>query len=325
MIIGASQSTFIQSAMAYSVCMMAQSIVRLLCLSAFMSLVMPPAWAQDAVSMPPPGRLLRIADTTLHILCTGAGAPTIVLQAGLGGNVLDWTFVQPRLAARHRVCSFDRPGAGWSSRTDRRRSAAAMTEELHLLLRAAQELPPYVMVGHSLGGLLALHYAQVYRAEISGLVLLDAMHPDQFTLFPKAGVALPDDPHLVLGRTPSAAAAYGLPAGLRSLAMELAEQGKARVFIVREMRAFTSDAGEVRARPIPNVAARVLIHGNREWDQTYPDGRMEHAWAQMQAALSTELGAPPPIVVPGSGHQIPLDDPQAVVDAVEALIQPPAP
>lgn len=276
--------------------------------------------AQQDVTSPPPGRLLAVAGTILHIRCSGAGLPTIVLQAGLGGNVLDWTYVQPLLAERHRVCSYDRPGAGWSLRTNRPRSAAAMTEELHLLLEAAGEPPPYVLVGHSLGGLLSLHYAQRYPAETAGLVLLDAMHPDQFTLFAKAGVALPDDPHLLLGRTPLAAAGYGLPPALLPLAMELASQDKARIFIVREITAFESDAAEVRALPAPHVRARVLIHGNHEWDQAYPDGRMERAWADMQARLAGELSAPPPVPIAISGHQIPLDAPASVVAAVENLL-----
>ncbi len=303
--------------MTYSLAMNAQAVVRLV--MCWLTLLAWPASAEDGVSAQAPGRLLPVAGSMLHILCTGAGAPTVVLQAGLGGNVLDWTYVQPILAQRFRVCSFDRPGAGWSERTDQPRSADAMAEELHLLLAAAGEPGPFLMVGHSLGGLLSLHYAQRYPDEVVGLVLLDAMHPDQFTRFPEAGVALPDDPHLVLGRTPVAAAAYGMPAPLQRLAQELAGQGKARVFVVREMLGFVSDAREVRALPIPHVASRVLVHGNREWDQAYPDGRMEEAWTKMQSELASELGAPLPTVVQGSGHQIPLDAPQAVVDAVEAL------
>lgn len=279
-----------------------------------------PAAAQHNVTLPPPGRLVPVADTMLHILCTGAGSPTLVLQAGLGGNVLDWTFVQPKLAQHHRVCSTDRPGAGWSGRTTRPRSAAAMTEELHLLLQASGEPPPYVMVGHSLGGLLSLHYAQRYPTETVGLVLLDAMHPDQFEVFPRSGVVLPDDPHLLLGRTPVAVAAYGLPTSLQDVAIDLASQDKTRIFIMREMLGFTADAAEVRALPMPRVAARVLTHGNREWDEAYPDGRMERAWAEMQAKLAVELGAPPPTEIASAGHQIPLDAPQAVVDAVESLL-----
>lgn len=301
--------------------MNAQAAARLtLC---WLALLAVPASAQTGVSEAAPGRLLPVAGSRMHIYCTGAeagaGAATVVLQAGLGGNVLDWVYVQPVLALHHRVCSFDRFGAGWSERTDRPRSADAMAEELHLLLAAAGETGPFMMVGHSLGGLLSLHHAQRYPGEVAALVLLDTMHPDQFTRFPEAGVDLPDDPHLVLGRTPVAAAAYGMPPDRQRLAQELAAQGKARVFVVREMLGFVSDAHEVRALPLPRLASRVLVHGNREWDQAYSDGRMENAWTTMQANLALEMGAPPPTVLRGSGHQIPLDAPQAVVDAVEAL------
>lgn len=181
------------------------------------------------------------------------------------------------------------------------------------------------MVGHSLGGLLALHYARRYPAEVAGLVLVDSMHPDQVGRFADAGVIMSNEPNLVLGRTPVAAALHGLPEALYPLAMALAQQDKARVFIVREMRGFAEDMLETRAAGMPRLPARILIHGNHEWDEAYPDGRMEHAWLSMQTDLAAEIGAPAPLVVPNSGHQVQLDAPSAVVGAIESLMSDPRP
>ena len=113
-----------------------------------------PAAAQD-VAFSPPGVLIAVADTTLHLHCTGAGQPTILLEAGIAGNYLDWTLVQPLLARHRKVCAYDRAGAGFSARTDRPRDVAHMTHELRLLTQAAGISAPFVLVGHSFGGLLA--------------------------------------------------------------------------------------------------------------------------------------------------------------------------
>ena len=277
-----------------------------------------PAAAQDSAFLPP-GRLYAVADTRLHMLCVGAGSPAIVLEAGLAGNYLDWSLVQPLLARSHRVCAYDRAGAGFSARSERPRSIAHMTEELHLLTQAAGIATPFVLAGHSFGGLLTLGYVQRYRADVAGLVLLDPVHPSQFERFAAAGVILPTEPQLILGRTGGLAALYGLPEAQRPLALHLSGQETARVFIVREMRGMPEAARAVREMPLPRLPARILLHGNREWDGPYPDGRMENVWTQMQGELAAALGAPPPRAVPGSGHQLALDAPEAVAAAIEEL------
>lgn len=273
------------------------------------------ARAEDAA----PGRMIPVADALLHLYCVGHGTPAVVFDAGLGGNYLDWSLAQPRLSATHRACAYDRPGAGWSSRTARPRTVAAIAEELHLATRAAGVPTPFILVGHSFGGLLAQNYLARFPADVAGLVLVDSMHPQEFARFSAGGVDVPVDPHAVLGRTPAFAATYGLPDAVWPLATRLAGADKARVFIVREMTAMPDIARAVDGEARPPRPARVLAHGNREWDRAYPDGRMEAAWRAMQDDLAARFGAPPVTVVPDAGHQIPLDDPAAVAAAVEAV------
>ena len=256
----------------------------------------------------------------LHMLCSGPeSSPGVVLESGMAGNFLDWSLVQPKLAATMRVCSYDRAGAGFSSRTRRPRTIAAITEELHALVRSASVPRPFVLAGHSFGGLLALSYARQFPEDLAGLVLVDSMMPDQFDRFATAGVDLDTDPRMALGRTPAFAAAYGQPAALRAEAIDLATADKARVFVVREMTLMVAGTREVGAAGLPRLPSRVLVHGDHEWDAAYPDGRMERAWTAMQDEVAGRIGAPSPTVVPGSGHQIALDAPDAVVAAVRAL------
>lgn len=273
----------------------------------------------SAAEVTEPGRLISMGDATLHVYCVGEGTPAIVFEAGLGGNYLDWTFVQKGLSAKHRACAYDRPGAGWSSRTDRPRDSASMAEELHVAMQGAGVPTPFILVGHSFGGLLIQNYDARFPDDVSGLVLVDSMHPQEFARFAAGGIDIPVDPHEVLGHTPAFAATYGLPAALWPLATRLAGADKARVFIVREMTAMFDIARAVDAEARPLRPTRVLVHGDREWDRAYPDGRMEAIWRVMQDDLAVRFGAPPVTVVPGASHQIALDDPAAVVAAVEAV------
>lgn len=286
-------------------------------LTAGLTVAAAPSRAQDLP--PPPGVLVPLADTRLHLDCTGAGGPAVVLEAGLGGNFLDWTRVQPLLARHHRVCSYDRAGAGYSARSPRPRTADAIGDELRALVEAAGIPRPFILVGHSFGGLVAATYARRHPDDVAGLVLLDAMHPDQFDRFAAAGVDLPTDPALVLGRTAGFAATYGLPPELHRLAMDLALADSARVFMIREMSLMRDSAATLHTLGLPRLPARVLVHGNHEWQDVPPAGQMEIVWQALQQDYAARLGAPPPALVAGSGHQIALDAPDAVADAVDSL------
>jgi len=85
------------------------------------------------------------------------------------------------------------------------------------------------------------------------------------------------------------------------------------------MRWMWLDAAEVKAAGYPHLPSLILLHGNREWDGSYPDGRMERAWLAMHTELAQSIGAPPPIAIVQSGHQLALDAPEAVASAVEEL------
>ena len=132
----------------------------------------------------PPGRLVDIGGYRLHLYCVGQGSPTVILEAGGGNPWLSWYKVQPKVAAFTRVCAYDRAGLGWSDPSPRPRTAKVIAEELHTLLQNGGVTGPFVLVGHSLGGMDARMFANQYPSEVVGMVLVDSSHPDQENRFP---------------------------------------------------------------------------------------------------------------------------------------------
>jgi pimeloyl-ACP methyl ester carboxylesterase len=118
----------------------------------------------------------------LRLRCSGAspaGGPTVVLESGAGNDSTAWDRVQPEVAKFARVCAYDRAGLGGSDPVPAPRSIVAVTEDLRALLRNAKAAGPYVLVGHSLGGILARLYASYYPAEVAGMVLVESAHEDE--------------------------------------------------------------------------------------------------------------------------------------------------
>ena len=138
----------------------------------------------DRRAMPAPGALFDVGGHQLHLACTGQGSPTVDSRNRLGATSSAWALVQPAVASSTRACAYDRAGLGWS----RGRSGAAGCAAHQL--RAARAAPegwgswPYVLVGHSYGGLVVRAFADRYPDEVVGLVLVDASHPDQWLHIP---------------------------------------------------------------------------------------------------------------------------------------------
>jgi pimeloyl-ACP methyl ester carboxylesterase len=136
---------------------------------------------------PQSGARVDVGGRRLYINCSGAGGgPTVILEAGFGNYSSTWNRVQPEVTKFARVCSYDRAGLGGSDPAPTPRTVVAFTEDLHALLSNAKVPGPYVLVGHSLGGILARLYASYYPAEVAGMVLVDSTHEDE----PDRGLAL---------------------------------------------------------------------------------------------------------------------------------------
>jgi len=149
------------------------------CLTGIGSLYQAVAAARDRRNHPPPGMLLEVDGCRLHLQTSGQGGPSVVLESGLGGMSCAWGWIQPETAKFSRVVSYDRAGLGWSGPDTAPKTAALAASRLHSALEQARVPPPYVLVGHSMGGLFIRVFADLYPDEVAGLVLLDAVHPDQ--------------------------------------------------------------------------------------------------------------------------------------------------
>jgi pimeloyl-ACP methyl ester carboxylesterase len=132
-----------------------------------------PVGAGDQAPPRVPGRLVDLGGRRLHLHCTGAGTPAVVMENGSSGFSVDWALVQPEVAKFTRVCTYDRAGHAWSEAGPARAAVEPTMDDLHLLLRKAGIRPPYVLVGASLGGIYTRAYQRRYPEEVVGLVLDD--------------------------------------------------------------------------------------------------------------------------------------------------------
>lgn len=132
----------------------------------------------DAVYLQPQ-RLVEVeSGRRLNVYCVGEGPPAVVFDSGLGDGMMVWALVQHQVAATALACSYDRAGLGFSDPSPRPGTSANIVDDLHRLLRAANIRPPYVLVGHSFGGMNIKLYAQTYISEVAGLVFVDPSHED---------------------------------------------------------------------------------------------------------------------------------------------------
>ncbi len=140
---------------------------------------------QTTEAMPPPGRYYEVAGRRLLLHRSGSGHPAVVFLPGGGAVGLDYLNVQERAAELTTSALYDRAGTGWSDQVELPRTSAQVTDELRQLLRSADVAAPYLLVGHSLGGLYARHYAQRFPDEVAALLLLDPAHEDYNAYMPQ--------------------------------------------------------------------------------------------------------------------------------------------
>lgn len=278
----------------------------------------------------PPGRLVDIGGYRLHLYCVGQGSPTVILEAGGGNPWLSWYKVQPHVAAFTRVCAYDRAGLGWSDPSPRPRTAKVIAEELHTLLQNGGVTGPFVLVGHSLGGMDARMFANQYPSEVVGMVLVDSSHPDQENRFPPEAKKLAAASYYVIRLMQ-----FTLPIGLPRLVASRAVPPEVRpefcaVFCRRqylaavraEAAAQQENSAQVRSLgPLSDLPLVVLSH---DPDKVRFPGNLtdpvNREWAKMQEELAHLSSNGSHVVVKGSGHDIQIDKPEAVVDAIRKVV-----
>lgn len=259
-----------------------------------------------------------------HINCTGEGSPTVILESGLGGGSLDWSLVQPEAAKFARVCSYDRAGIVWSSASDRRRDAAEITGELHDLLTAANISPPYILVGHSIGGVYVQVFAARYPDEVIGVVLVDSSHQDQLASVPGIPAIVPF--------LYKAAAPMGLARivsqvlnGQPNLSPEASAERiglyshTPTVFaIADEMAGIPASLNELRVSPMKLGGKPLIVLSRGISDGA--SAETEAAWRELQAELVNCSTRGKHVIAQKSGHYIQFFEPELVTDAIHSVM-----
>lgn len=266
----------------------------------------------------PPGQLIGIGGgTRLHLHCTGVGSPAVILEAGFPGTSLDWVLVQPHVARFTRVCSYDRAGFGWSSAGPEPRSSTQIAGELRTLLTQAAIPAPFVLVGHSLGGLYARTFTSIHPQAVIGLVLVDSTHEDQWdwTITPYWRVSGPAAIRLaapdVERPAPVQAVLRDMWATERWKQAERQERAGIKQTIAHAQHRLT------RLPPIPLV---VLSAGaGAGWDEHVAPDVLQGQQLQRGLAALSPLGRWQP--VPGANHYIHLSQPAVVVEAIRQVVQ----
>ncbi len=139
---------------------------------------------------PPPGAIYSVDGYAMHLYCTGVGAPTVIVEAGLGNNFISWQKVQPEVAKFTRICTYDRAGLGWSDDRPDPHDAKHIAQQLHALLHVAGENGPIVLVGASAGGYYARQFVSDFPQQVAGMVLSDSSVPNQIRDMPSGQGAL---------------------------------------------------------------------------------------------------------------------------------------
>ncbi len=274
-----------------------------------------------------PGGFDRLA-LTMHIYCIGQGTPTVILDSGLGDSYFSWHRVQPQIANLTRVCSYDRAGLGYSDSSPRARTSEVFAEELDLLLQSAGIAPPYVLVGHSLGGFDVRLYARLYRNKVAGMVLVDASHPQQQKRLPPALNDL-DATWLREQEFFEFAMPFGLPRLLGFCGNDAERRAAECNFHnvregVAELKAISESAAQTAATgPFGDLPLAVLSSDPDLPEPDLPEDLVKPtsaAWQQMQIELAHLSSRSTHTIAKNSGHYIQLDRPDVVIEAVRKVV-----
>jgi len=288
----------------------------------------------DARRFPEPGRLVDVGGFRLKLNCTGTGSPTVVLESGLGDVSIEWQPVQSGVAQFTRVCSYDRAGYGDSDPGPMPRTSAEIAQELHSLLKNAGEKPPFILVGHSFGGYSVRVFHGRFPGEVSGMVLVDSVQEDQYKLLPPVWNRVGSDL-----RTHYRSQARWAPV-LVSLGIErlrLQHRGQAEnSYLYLQTKYLKARCDELEHIQVSAEQARaagslgdkplvVLTAGNKppagtlgltrqDWDE------YQHVWADdLQLRLARLSSRGKRELVEDSGHDIPSERPDAIVNAVRKI------
>jgi len=255
------------------------------------------------------GRMVDIGGRRLAVVSAGSGTPTVILETGLGAESAEWAVVQKDVAAIAQVLRYDRAGRGASDPVlaPVPRTADEILDDLRALLRRAEIEPPYVLVGHSFGGLLMRLFAHHHPGDVAGLVLVDSMHEDQFDIL---GPMLP----------PPAA---GEPAELTRF-RQFSQGGWRDPAATPEGIDFVKTIEQARAvRSLGNIPVHIIIAGtflNQSMIDDNWRSELQGRWQELQMDFLRLSPRATNSFALKSGHFVQRDMPHAVSDSIRAIV-----
>ncbi|MCE7859074.1 MAG: alpha/beta hydrolase [Chloroflexi bacterium CFX2] len=304
------------------------------------------ALARTREQFPAPGKLVDVNGHLMQIHCVGSGSPTVVIDAGNGSFSVEWMPIQDELSRSTRVCVYDRPGYGWSEAAPGPRDGAQVVSELHDLLEAVGEAGPYLLVGHSLGGVHVRLFALTYPDEVAGLVLVDTAHPltitPEFEMQMQSSIGFYQAMNLMTstgllrilgplgGEDSMPATARKLPIEFQETYLNLLLDPNQYATAIAEMQALPQTFQQtseliVGEHPFDNLPLIVLTAGQTSAPGSTPfneqyvpvlDSQIE---SQLELAMQSSQGEQRVIEV--SGHSIHLDTPDEVLRAIRDMLE----
>lgn len=307
-----------------------------------------PAIAEDARVLPyaRPGQLVDIGGRRINLHCTGAGSPTVVLMSGIASWSPVWYKTQPVIAQKTRVCAFDRAGYGFSDPAPRPEILSDVADDLHAALRDGSIPGPYVLVGHSSGGVEARLYTQRWPKEVVGMVLIDTSPADEglvdeeqpgfdaatgresFASYTLQCALLAAHGSLEPSRPEYKGCVFALPPGMPSAFRKVWPHFFTAYYFADKVSLMSSlythrydSVDHLRLGAMPLV----VLSDENPWNNGTPAGvRFNRAylkvWVAMHVALAHLSSCGIHRMIKGSGHEIQLDKPQAVIDAVDEVL-----
>jgi pimeloyl-ACP methyl ester carboxylesterase len=281
--------------------------------------------ATDANAYPMPGQLIDVGGYSLHLNCTGSGSPTVVLEAGGGEMSSNLGWVSPAVADKTRVCVYDRAGHGWSEPADTRQDGTQIATDLHALLQRGGVPGPYVLAGHSFGGLYVRTFAARYPDEVAGLVLIDSTASKS-----PAGSASPSDPgsYDAMGRV-SALVSTSARVGLARLFNQLSSAGgdlpprsgnevRATGATARNLRSTIDEY--VQANAAMEQAASLTDFADKPLVVLTAGSGNDAAWQAKQNAMATLSTNTAHRVIKGAVHEALVADKQYAAATSQAIL-----
>jgi pimeloyl-ACP methyl ester carboxylesterase len=261
------------------------------------------------------GQLVDVGGYKLHIYCQGQGSPAVVLAAGGIDSLRQWELVQPKIAMITRVCSFDAPGFGWSEHGPTV-SFHQTAVDLHSLLTNALVPAPYVLVGHSNGGLVVQAFAHLYRDRVVGLVFDDSVNPEETVQFPHRFESA--SWQRCLGRLGVRLGLLGQVCHQTAACPDCVKFGDTLAQLGSH---YNESESEVRYHDsYGNMPLFVLEHDPTVGLAGKRDEAFEKAWVEWQKEFATRSTTSKLEIASGVGHEIQTQKPQMVIDAVQWVL-----